>query len=759
MIGEQHIVEKLKVDVDVDSIELAEKIKSEINDFIQNEVLSIVESYFSTLDLPQELKGKVIQLDKVDLSIEPSSWNTNSANMKQEIRREVEKQMNPIIDDLKEKNLKSELSLAKSYSDIEEQDVVVYSKEERVLKSMFHFLDHGTLPWWINSVEESRELFSENFLIATLREQTAFAGREFQKRRDNPGFRKRLVQQFPVSVVSEMIQISLSSDFTHRKEVSQELKVELENLKRANSSEIVGLLVELSNPRIIDEVFRKDSSVTLFKQIHSELFNTDLIEASLESTLKTTFSVLRVLYAFAGRESEFFQMTPEFQKSLEGKLPSDVLTPLKETKAYQKVFVNENPYEVDGTLSDSIEKDPLSKEQFGNDPLESGLIDKKANGDPTSVSEKEQLKIKNEQESVEGEMSKGELEDSALQMPNERIDQEETKTSTEKSEVPEVESRSDELEGRIDQSIKVEDAPSKAEERKSTDDTSDQKYNEESIDRELSLGAQQENDLSERTSNSDDRVVEEGEADDKEALELDQSDSVESSKSKDSNSRVEKDQEVEIESEGQDNLTVKSELNSQSKRDKNNNMVDELGEILKKRSEELKKKDMESMPNQLFVENAGLVLLNPFLPALFKELELVGEDGKLTNPDLAACILHYAATGREGDYEFEMAFEKYLCGIPPSISLDREVELSEKQKEEVGKVLNSVLEHWSALKSKSIELLQNEFLTRSGKLIVEKSNHRLVIEKKTFDLLLDKLPWSYSLIKFSWKKELIFVEW
>ena len=264
--------------------------------------------------------------------------------------------------------------------------------------------------------------------------------------------------------------------------------------------------------------------------------------------------------------------------------------------------------------------------------------------------------------------------------------------------------------------------------------------------------------------NNDDARTVDSNVGEKKMEELDQSSLTESSESKFESSRSDSKGKDETDTHSysqKDSSVKKSEFDSQSEQNRNKDEINELREILKRQSEDSSriKKSTDTMPDQLFVDNAGLVLLNPFLPALFKQLELVGEDGKLTNPDLAACILHYVATGREGDFEFEMAFEKYLCGIPPAVSLDRKIELNEKQKEEVEKVLNSVLEHWSALRSKSTELLQNEFLTRSGKLIVEKSNHRLVIEKKTFDLLLDKLPWSYSLIKFSWKKKLIFVEW
>jgi hypothetical protein len=86
--------------------------------------------------------------------------------------------------------------------------------------------------------------------------------------------------------------------------------------------------------------------------------------------------------------------------------------------------------------------------------------------------------------------------------------------------------------------------------------------------------------------------------------------------------------------------------------------------------------------------------------------------------------------------------------------------LSEEIREEAGKLLGAVLEHWTALRSDSSELLRNEFLQREAKIIIEEfQSTRLVFERKAQDILLEKLPWNLGVVKIDWRKDLLFVEW
>lgn len=159
------------------------------------------------------------------------------------------------------------------------------------------------------------------------------------------------------------------------------------------------------------------------------------------------------------------------------------------------------------------------------------------------------------------------------------------------------------------------------------------------------------------------------------------------------------------------------------------------------------------------VENAGLVIIQPFMYNLFKHCNLVDPvTNKLTDPETGVHLLHYIATGKTNQPESGMLFEKFLCNIPFNQSINRHIKLSRKQKSEAAKVIKAVQQNWSTMKTSSVGLLQHEFFQRPGKLMLA-DNQTLTIERKTQDILLDKLSWGISMIKLPWHNQFIFVNW
>lgn len=163
--------------------------------------------------------------------------------------------------------------------------------------------------------------------------------------------------------------------------------------------------------------------------------------------------------------------------------------------------------------------------------------------------------------------------------------------------------------------------------------------------------------------------------------------------------------------------------------------------------------------NQYYIQNAGLIIIHPFIKDLFRNCHLIKEGNTIIDKELAVHILHYAATKREQDYEHTMLFEKFLCGMPIQQPIQREISICDAHKIQVEEMLQSVLEHWIALKSNSTDLLRNEFIQREGKLDFQDNNPRLFIEKKTQDILLEKIPWNISVTKIPWIEKLIYTDW
>lgn len=159
------------------------------------------------------------------------------------------------------------------------------------------------------------------------------------------------------------------------------------------------------------------------------------------------------------------------------------------------------------------------------------------------------------------------------------------------------------------------------------------------------------------------------------------------------------------------------------------------------------------------IECAGGVLLHPFYIPLFGNLSYLDEDRNLLEPQRAMHLIHYMITGETGAFESQMQFSKFICGLEPAEIIDRSIELTSEEKTQADGVLDSALTHWTALKSNSRELLQNEFLKRPGKISLDGDYLRVMVEKKTVDILLNQLPWNLTMIKLPWFESVIYVEW
>lgn len=162
------------------------------------------------------------------------------------------------------------------------------------------------------------------------------------------------------------------------------------------------------------------------------------------------------------------------------------------------------------------------------------------------------------------------------------------------------------------------------------------------------------------------------------------------------------------------------------------------------------------------VHAAGLVLLHPFLPQLFAELELTAGDGSLPASALprAAALLHWLASGEAPPGEFVLGLIKPLLGLHPDDPLPvDENDLAPGDLAEGEALLAAVIEHWTALRNTSVDALRLSFLQRRGLLRPAPAGWALHPDCESFDLLLGLLPWGISIVRLPWMTAPIFVEW
>ncbi len=161
------------------------------------------------------------------------------------------------------------------------------------------------------------------------------------------------------------------------------------------------------------------------------------------------------------------------------------------------------------------------------------------------------------------------------------------------------------------------------------------------------------------------------------------------------------------------------------------------------------------------VKHAGIILLAPFLKSFFTNLNLLhNEQWKTKDAQYRAVhLLKFLSTGTQKMPEYNLTLEKIICGLHIEEPIPFDINLEESEINEAVSLLESVIEHWKALKNTSVNGLRESFLKRDGLLSEKENDWLLQVERKTLDILIDSIPWGYSTISLPWNYNLIFVEW
>ncbi len=167
------------------------------------------------------------------------------------------------------------------------------------------------------------------------------------------------------------------------------------------------------------------------------------------------------------------------------------------------------------------------------------------------------------------------------------------------------------------------------------------------------------------------------------------------------------------------------------------------------------------LEDALYIHNAGLVILAPFLPRYFDALEMVKNQAFVSEEAAARGVhlLQYLASGLTETEEHLLVFNKILCGLPLETPVPLSIEPTEKELATSGQLLNSVLQNWEKMKNSPVENLRGTFFIREGRLLENEQSWQLKVESKSFDILLEFLPWTYSMVKLPWMSKRIDVEW
>ena len=190
-------------------------------------------------------------------------------------------------------------------------------------------------------------------------------------------------------------------------------------------------------------------------------------------------------------------------------------------------------------------------------------------------------------------------------------------------------------------------------------------------------------------------------------------------------------------------------------------ILNEKNYIKKKRkikdsSEELISNDLE---DGVTVFNSGLVLIWPYLYALFSKLGYVSEEKYINDLSKNKAIIStiFLVTGRTKVKNENLLLNKILCGIDYDFLVDSSIELNEFEIETCNLALKSVINRWE--KIKNINDLRRWFLQREGLIIEKKDEFNLIVKNKPQDALIKFIPWGFMMIKSKIMKKRITINW
>jgi|GEM_PF-5421290 len=177
--------------------------------------------------------------------------------------------------------------------------------------------------------------------------------------------------------------------------------------------------------------------------------------------------------------------------------------------------------------------------------------------------------------------------------------------------------------------------------------------------------------------------------------------------------------------------------------------------------EAITENDGELDGQTFYIQNAGLVILHPYLKPFFNNLGLL-KNGEFISKSARFKAIHalqYLIDGQLKHSENELLLNKILCGWPLKAPVPFSVKLSDAQRQHCSDFLSAVLSMWEKMKTSSHSNFRGAFLKRDGLLANEHGDWNLKVEPAGYDVLLRTLPWGFGVIKNSLMDTTIYVEW
>ncbi|CAM1345295.1 contractile injection system tape measure protein [Tenacibaculum amylolyticum] len=775
--SQEHIIQKVFVEIQTNSKQTAHELKNTIELFLQEEVFPEIENY---LDSEKYGSEEMLQISNMTLDIDLDTQCFNFHTSKEEIKEKL-------VTQLREKLEKPE-----------NHDVTVETKS--VIKSktdtFFYFLEHGELPWWADNehlVEFSKELLFE------ITETTTFENR-FIKSLQEKRTRERLLNQF----FNDELQLLFLGIYQKPKYYKEVLSVlaKKNNLSKAIRKKVWTVFIEevlqkqfSTLPEVITKtllVIKEDEDLTA-KEIAG--LETKLLEINTLTKNKRITQEIEInsngQKNIELTDGEFIAKSNEpnvVENNTETLKTKDVTSTLEDKKASN---LSSEASELNEEISSPATKKINQEDHTKSNTLKEGIV--KRDGTKSTESEVTNTSLKSdttEQTTAElaevisnnESLDKNKTTAEVVEQNKEEIASQKEKLISKKDENKDSLEKQTEYQESIESSVITDKTKAKKGDAKrnqgdlpnGTKKEIDKKAlsNEETVIQNSKEKEPQENSENNQVKQEDKLTLNNQGSNNENTAEsfIEQSKETSAELIKNLNKherkvrKTEENSTEDIEKKATQNKRTLERESTKNKKQQNETISkNELKEVLKNRTQEVTQQPFKKVIKQpskaFFIRNAGLILIHPYLKQFFKACDFLDEDDTIIDPELAAHVLHYIATKKEQQIESNLVFEKFLCNIPIDHPIERDIELTDEIKAKAEELVAAVTRNWEVLKDSSPDLIRNEFIQRSGKLDLTEDNPKLTVERKTQDILLDKLPWNISLCRLPWIEHLIFTDW
>ncbi|WP_295213455.1 contractile injection system tape measure protein [uncultured Chryseobacterium sp.] len=195
-MNQDHIIQKIFVEITVSSKEKAERIREDISNFLSIDVFPEIEKYIEALE--HQLSGQTLQIPKLELNLDIK----NSA-LDTELRDTIVQQLKEELSGMAKSVLSQEPEKA------EPAEGYLVGNQEKMIRTFIYFLEHGSMPWWnpdskgLNFLESavfknliSTDIFPKSILPVLSRQQV----------------QDRMIHQLTDTQLAELCSVILKND-------------------------------------------------------------------------------------------------------------------------------------------------------------------------------------------------------------------------------------------------------------------------------------------------------------------------------------------------------------------------------------------------------------------------------------------------------------------------------------------------------------------------------------------------------------------